>query len=91
MKTLALTPKLAGRSHHAARTYAGDYIDRPYDLPDAEVPSEEPDEPSEPDDFADDEDDDRWDVFVADDDEFDLEPDPRDFDNGTNDAWDTDE
>jgi hypothetical protein len=90
MTALALVAKLASRLPRPTRAYAGNYIDRPYDLPDSQEPSEDLDESSEPDDFTLDEDD-QWEVFVADDDEFDVEPDPRDFDEGGNDAWTDDE
>jgi hypothetical protein len=87
MKTQLQTAPSAGRSRRLACAYAGSNIDQPYDLPDAEEPSEDLDETLEPDDFTLDEDDEPWEVFVADDDEVDFEPDPRDFDSGWTDAW----
>ncbi len=90
MKTIARKTKLAS-SYRSTQAYTGGHIDQPYDPPDADVPFEEPDEPSELDDSMPDEDDSRWDVFVLDDDEFDFEPDPRNFDNAWNDTWDNDE
>jgi hypothetical protein len=58
-----------------------DYIEQPFDLPDAAVPLNDPDDSSDLDEFAPNQDDDdaRWDVFIPDDDEFDPEPDPSDF------------
>jgi hypothetical protein len=56
-----------------------DFIEQPFDIPDSAEPVEEPDDPSELEDFDFDPDDDEWDVFIADDDEVDPEPDRGDF------------
>ena len=88
MKTLIPTAKLAFHSHRLTYAYAGNYIDQPYDLPDADGPredSEDFDDTPEPDDFTLDEDDRQWDVFVPDEDELDFEPDPRDLGGGLSD------
>ena len=41
MKTLIPTAKLAFHSHRLTYAYAGNYIDQPYDLPDADGPRED--------------------------------------------------
>jgi hypothetical protein len=65
-----------------------DYIDQPYDPPDSFSPQEEPDEPSDLDGFdLPDADDETWDVFIPDDDEFDPQPDPHDFEGIEPGAW----
>ncbi len=56
-----------------------DHIDEPYDLPDSTTPLAEPDESSDLEDFGASQDDDRWEVFIPDDDEYDPQPDPNDF------------
>jgi hypothetical protein len=93
MRTLVLTAKQAFRSCRPAFAYAGNYIDQPYDLPDAEEPHDDSDETLEPDDFTFDHDDEdeQWNVFVPEEDEVDVEPDPRDFGGGWHDAWDDDD
>lgn len=75
-----LPPRARNARLSATRTFREtDYIDSPYDLPDAVEPLDDPDEPSDLDEFAPLPDDDRWDVFIPDEDECDPEPDPRDF------------
>jgi hypothetical protein len=55
------------------------HIDQPYDVPDSTAPIEEPDEPSDLEDFDSGPDDECWDVFIPDEGEYDVEPDPSDF------------
>lgn len=68
-----------------------DSIEQPFDVPDTPTLFEDPDEPSDldfdgletlPDEEA-------WDVFLPDDDEYDLDPAPSDFWGSTrDDEWD---
>ena len=94
MKTLVPTAMQAFPIYRPAYAYAGNYIDQPYDLPDADEPREDGDdfdETLEPDDFTLDEDDEQWEVFVPEEDEVDLEPDPRDFGGGLSDEREDDD
>lgn len=78
MKThlLPQVPSAPSLDHHRER----DHIDQPYDIPDSLTPTEDPDDPSDLDDFHTTPDDDtHWEVFLPDDDEYDRDPDPRDF------------
>jgi hypothetical protein len=61
------------------------HIDQPYDVPDSTAPVEEPDEPSNLEDFDAAPDDECWDVFIPDEGEYELEPDPSDFWGATDD------
>ena len=54
-------------------------IDPAFDAPDAFPHAEDPDDPSDLDDYDPSIDDDRWDVFIPDDDERDPRPEPGDF------------
>jgi hypothetical protein len=79
MNTCLSSPIRAARFvtsfHHES-----DYIEQLFDIPDSSSPLEEPDDPSDLDDFDFGQDDDeRWDVFIPDDDEFDPQPELGDF------------
>lgn len=74
-------PRIARFSE--TRHRESDYIEQPFDLPDSSEAIDEPKEPSDLEDFGFEPDDDAaWDVFIPDDDEYDIQPDPNDFDAG---------
>ena len=80
MKTCSMPPLQSVVSPELSQHHKSDHIDQPYDIPDPQTPTEEPDDPSDLDDFdATPDDDTRWEVFLPDDDEYDPQPDPRDF------------
>jgi hypothetical protein len=82
MKTCTKRPFRSVRFTLTCYRRESDDIEQPFDFPDSAEPLDEPDDPSDLDEFDNDreDDDERWDVFLADDDERDPEPDPGDFD-----------
>jgi hypothetical protein len=79
MKTCTVASAQNGRFAETCQR-ENDLIDQPFDIPDSLEPVDEPNDPSDLEDFDFEEDDDSdWDVFIADDDEFDPQPDRNDF------------
>jgi hypothetical protein len=83
------------RSAHSARTsrlQESGYIEQPFDIPDPIEPLSDPDDPSDLDDFDSEQDDDAlWDVFIPDDDQYDVDPDLSDFEGSIDpEAWSED-